>query len=192
MEAVGEIFMISSVTVFCGASAGNEPHFAAAARALGAGLARAGVRVIYGGGHVGLMGVVADAALEAGGTVVGVIPRELERRELAHPRAQQMHVVETMHERKALMSSLAEAFLVLPGGFGTLEEYFEVLTWLQLGFHRKPCCLVNVAGFFDHLLGFLDQATRSGFIGTHHRTLVHVVRTPEAAVTWLRQQQPAT
>lgn len=174
--------MSKSVTVFCGASAGNEPIYAETARQLGHLLARAGLRLVYGGGHVGLMGVLADAALEAGGQVVGVIPHDLERRELAHAGAQEMHVVGSMHERKALMAKLADAFIVLPGGFGTLEEYFEVLTWLQLGFHDRPCCVINVNGYFDHLFAFLDKATACGFVGTGHRALAQEARTPQDAL----------
>lgn len=182
--------MIKSVTVFCGASAGNEPQFAQAARDLGRRLAKANVHVVYGGGHVGLMGVLADAALQAGGYVVGVIPHELERRELAHAGAQEMHVVDTMHERKALMGTRGDAFAILPGGFGTLEEYFEVLTWLQLGFHNKPCCLINTHGYFDHLLAFLNHSTDMGFVRKDHRALVQVAPTPEAAVALLLPTTP--
>ena len=181
---------MKSVTVFCGASAGNQPHFVEAARDLGRRLANANLHVVYGGGHVGLMGVLADAALQAGGHVVGVIPHDLERRELAHPGAQEMYVVNSMHERKALMGKRGDAFAILPGGFGTLEEYFEVLTWLQLGFHTKPCCLINTHGYFDHLLAFLDHSTDMGFVRPSHRALVQVAPDPQTALALLMAKPP--
>ncbi len=177
-----------SVAVFCGASAGHEEVYLAKARELGRLIATAGERLVYGGGRVGLMGALADAALEAGGEVVGVIPRDLRDREHAHPGASRMHVVDGMHERKALMGALADGFVVLPGGFGTLEETFEVLTWAQLGLQTKPCCLVNVGGFFDALEQHLDRSVVEGFLSAADRNLAAFVETPGAALTYLRNR----
>ena len=160
---------IRSVCVFCGASVGRDPRYAEAAAAVGAGLARRGIRLVFGGGRSGLMGVLADAALAEGGTVIGVIPRGLVDRELAHPGLTELHVVETLHERKAEMAALADAFLVLPGGLGTLEELSEVLSWAQLDLHAKPIGLVDVGGYFTSLEAFLDDAVREGFLAERHR-----------------------
>jgi uncharacterized protein (TIGR00730 family) len=166
---------LASVCVFCGSSSGKNPRFAESARSFGEFLARSGRRVIYGGGHVGLMGTVADAALAAGGEVIGVIPQKLLDRELAHRGLTELHVVTTMHERKALMAALSEGFVALPGGLGTLEEFFEVWTWAQLGYHDKPLGLLDVDGYFAPLLAFLSHASDQRFIAeselsrvTHH------------------------
>lgn len=150
--------------VFCGSSSGTDPRYAEAARAFGVLLAEAGSAIVYGGGHVGLMGILADAALGAGGRVLGVIPQKLVDRELAHPGLSELHVVSTMHERKALMASLSDGFVALPGGIGTLEEFFEVWTWAQLGYHEKPLGLLDVNGFFSPLLEFLTRASELGFL----------------------------
>jgi uncharacterized protein (TIGR00730 family) len=163
---------IRSVCVFCGASSGNDPGYAAAAAVVGERLARRGMRLVFGGGHRGLMGVVADAALAAGGQVVGVIPRGLVDRELAHTGLTELHVVETLHERKALMSDLSDAFIALPGGLGTLEELTEVLSWAQLELHAKPIGLLDVGGYFDALDSFLDHALAEGFVAERHRRLL--------------------
>lgn len=163
-----------SICVFCGASAGHDPAYAAAADALGRELAARAIELVTGGGKVGLMGVVADAALAAGGRVTGIIPRSLEEREAAHRGLTRLHVVETLHERKALMHELSEAFVVLPGGFGTLDEMFETITWAQLGIHAKPIGLVNVRGYFDDLLAFVDRATANGFVTEANRGLFTV------------------
>jgi uncharacterized protein (TIGR00730 family) len=160
---------IRSVCVFCGASTGRDPRYAAAAAVVGARLARRGIRLVFGGGRSGLMGVVADAALAEGGTVIGVIPRGLVDRELAHTGLTELHVVETLHERKAGMAALADAFLVLPGGLGTLEELSEVLSWAQLDLHTKPIGLLDVGGYFASLEAFLDDAVREGFLAERHR-----------------------
>ena len=165
---------MKSVCVFCGSSPGASPVYAEAATHLGRTIAGRGLTLVYGGGHVGLMGVVADAALGAGGRVVGVIPEALEARELAHRGLTDLRVVGSMHERKALMSELADGFIALPGGIGTLEEWFEVWTWSQLGIQRKPCGLLNVAGYYDHLLAFLDHVTAQRFLATDHRAMVLV------------------
>jgi hypothetical protein len=163
---------LSSVAVYCGSSPGADPGFAAAAAALGRLLAERGIRLVYGGGHVGLMGVVADACLAGGGEVHGVITRALEAKELAHGGLSSLAVVETMHERKQAMADLAGGFVMLPGGFGTLDEFFEVLTWTQLGIHAKPCGVLDVAGFFAPLRDLLEAATRQRFLRPGHRDLV--------------------
>ena len=176
-----------SVCVFCGSSPGAHPAYEAAARDLGASLARAGERVVYGGASVGLMGALADAALAAGGEVVGVIPQSLVDREIAHRGLSVLHVVGTLHERKARMAELSDAFVALPGGAGTLEELFEVYTWGQLGLHSKPVALVNVRGYWDGLLAFLDHALAEGFIRPEHRTRMAVADGPEAVLDAVRR-----
>jgi uncharacterized protein (TIGR00730 family) len=155
---------LTSICVFCGSSPGARPEYRDAAEALGALMAERGIRLVYGGGHVGLMGIVADATLASGGDVIGVITEGLQAREVGHARLPDLRVVETMHERKALMASLADAFVALPGGAGTLDEFFEAWTWLQLGIHRKPVGLLNVAGYYDALLAFLDRGVADRFI----------------------------
>jgi uncharacterized protein (TIGR00730 family) len=167
---------LRSICVFCGASAGTDPVYAAAARTVGATLAARGIDVVYGGGRVGLMGAVADAALAAGGRVTGVIPAALVDRELAHPELTELQIVTTLHERKAVMSELSDAFIALPGGLGTLEELAEVLSWAQLELHRKPIGALDVKGYFDGLAGFLDHATSEGFIGPVQRGLLMIER----------------
>ena len=166
--------MIKTVCVFCGANAGLRPVFSDAAKALGTLMARRNLAVVYGGGNVGLMGVLADAALTAGGEVIGVIPKSLMERELAHTGVSELHVVATMHERKALMADLSDAFIALPGGFGTLDEFFEILTWAQLGIHSKPCGVLNVDSYFDNLLAFLDRAVKEGLLLAQNRRLFAV------------------
>ncbi len=154
----------ATVCVFCGSSLGANPAFAAAAQRLGTSLARRGVGLVYGGASVGLMGVVADAALAAGGRATGVITESLAGHEIAHSALNDLHIVTTMHERKALMSELSDAFVMLPGGFGTSEEFMESVTWTQLRIHDKRCGILNVDGFFDELLAFLGTAVDQGFI----------------------------
>jgi uncharacterized protein (TIGR00730 family) len=153
-----------SVCVYCGSRPGSNPAFAQAAHAMGAEIGRRGWQLVYGGGKAGLMGVVADAALQAGAHVVGVIPESLMARELGHGSLTELHVVQTMHERKTLMAERADAFVALPGGLGTFEELFEVWTWRQLGYHNKPLGLLNVAGYYDTLLTFLGQTANDGFV----------------------------
>jgi uncharacterized protein (TIGR00730 family) len=153
-----------NICVFCGSSDGDRPAYARAARATGALLARRGIGIVYGGGRVGLMGTLADAGLAAGGQVIGIIPEMLAAREVAHRSLTQLHVVGSMHERKALMAAHADAFLALPGGFGTLEELFEAVTWRQLGYHEKPCAVLNTEGYYDALERFCDDARRGGFV----------------------------
>lgn len=154
---------MKSIAVFCGSAMGNSKNFKEQAQALGESIANRGITLVYGGGRAGLMGVVADSALNAGGTVIGVIPQNLVDAELAHPLLTQLHVVKNMHERKTKMSDLADAFIALPGGVGTLEEIFEQLTWGQLGLHQKPCAFLNIHGFYDELLNFLMKTTEAGF-----------------------------
>ncbi len=158
--------------VFCGSSAGTRPDYRESARRLGDVLARRGLGLIYGGGHVGLMGVLADAVLQGGGEVIGVIPQALVDKELAHAGLSELRVVATMHQRKALMADLAHGFIALPGGFGTADELFEILTWAQLGLHAKPIGLVNVAGYFDPLLAWLDHTVREQLVRPEHRRLL--------------------
>jgi uncharacterized protein (TIGR00730 family) len=150
--------------VFCGSSHGNSPAFEAAARELGEALAARGIELVYGGSHVGLMGVVADAVLARGGKVIGVLPRFMADKELAHPKLTQLHLVDTMHERKQCMAELAEGFVALPGGFGTFEEIFEALTWGQLHLHAYPCAFLNVNGYYDPLIEFLRNSVANGFV----------------------------
>jgi uncharacterized protein (TIGR00730 family) len=161
-----------SVCVFCGSSLGSREAYAEAARTLGEELVSSGLRLVYGGAHVGLMGVLADTVLSLGGEAIGVIPRGLETRELAHTGLSELHVTETMHERKALMGDLADGFMALPGGLGTLEEFAEVLTWSQLGLQRKPCGLLDVEGFFTSLLACFDHMLDEGFVQADQRELV--------------------
>jgi uncharacterized protein (TIGR00730 family) len=168
--------------VFCGSRTGDDPRFAQAAVEVGTLLARQDIGVVYGGGRVGLMGILADAALAAGGEVIGVIPQSLAEREVAHSGLTQLHVVESMHERKALMAELSAGFIALPGGFGTLEEFCEVITWSQLGIHGKPCGLLNVAGYFDHLIGMFDYAQARGFISAANRTIVIEADKPDGLI----------
>ncbi|MDP9482979.1 MAG: TIGR00730 family Rossman fold protein [Chloroflexota bacterium] len=180
------------VCVFCGASAGRDPRYAEVAAAVGASLARRGIELVYGGGRVGLMGAVADGALAAGGRVTGVIPKGLIDRELAHPGLSAMRIVTTLHERKATMAELADGFLALPGGLGTLEELAEVLSWAQLDLHTKPIGVLDVAGFFQPLVAHLDHAVREGFVAASHRDLLIVDddldRLLERFETWLPPQ----
>lgn len=160
------------ICVFCGSSAGRRPLYVEAARALGRLLAARGCGLVYGGASVGLMGEVADAVLQAGGEVDGVIPHALEARELAHRGLTRLHVVDSMHDRKSLMADLADGFVALPGGMGTIEEMCEVLTWAQLGLHGKPCGLLDVAGYYHPLVAFFDHAVAEGFLRPEHRDMV--------------------
>jgi uncharacterized protein (TIGR00730 family) len=162
------------ICVFCGSNRGADPAFAAAAELTGRELVRRGIGLVYGGGNIGLMGVLADAVLQAGGHVTGVIPETLMAREVGHRGLPDLRVVQTMHERKAIMAELADGFIALPGGFGTFDETFEILTWAQLGLHAKPCALLNVNGFFDPLLRFLDHAVAERFLRAGHRSLILV------------------
>jgi len=169
---------VKSVCVYCGSSPGNRPEYAEGARLLGRALAERGLALVYGGGKVGLMGTVADAVLEHGGTVVGIIPEALMQKEVGHRGLTELHVVRNMHERKQMMADRADAFIAMPGGVGTFEELFETFTWLQLGYHDKPVGLLNVGGFYDGMLGFLGHAVQEGFLKQVHADLLHVADLP--------------
>lgn len=181
-----------TLCVFCGASVGLNPVFREAAAELGRTLARRGITLVYGGGSIGLMGAVADAALAQGGQVIGVITRLLHEREVGHNHLTAMHIVETMHERKKLMADLAGGFVVLPGGYGTLDELFEIIAWAQLGIHAKPIGLLNAAHFYDNLLGFLDHAGKEGFLRLDHRAHLFADATPDTLVDAMLRQPMLT
>lgn len=178
------------ICVFCGSSSGSRPIYAEMARATGETLAARGLGVVYGGSSVGLMGALADAALAAGGEVIGVLPRGLFRREVAYSGLTQLREVSSMHERKALMSELADGFLVLPGGFGTCDELFEMLTWTQIGLHHKPIGLLDVSGYFESLLAFVRHAAQEGFLPSAHIELLLRAETPAAIIDQLLTYHP--
>jgi len=167
-----------SVCVFLGSNPGNDPAYIQAARDLGAELARRGLTTVYGGSNVGCMGALADSALAAGGKVIGIIPISLQKKEIAHTSLTEQHVVASMHERKALMAKLSDAFVALPGGLGTLEELCEILTWAQLGFHKKPCGALNINHYYDGLMTFLDYSVTQGFVRREHRGMLLAAATP--------------
>lgn len=179
-----------SVCVFCGSSMGRNPDYEKAAVQLGTAIARRGMSLVYGGSNLGLMGAVADAALAAGGEVFGIIPEFLESKELAHKELTRLETVQSMHDRKARMAELSDAFIALPGGYGTLEEFCEVLTWAQLGLHQKPQGLLNVAGYYDSLLQFFDQAVVEKLVRPIHRALVIEATEPEVLLDRLSAYQP--
>jgi len=182
---------VKHICVFCGSSAGEDPRFRQVARQLGSLLADRGLGLVYGGATVGLMGAVADAVLERGGHVTGVIPSRLVERELAHHGLPDLRVVASMHERKALMADLSDAFVALPGGIGTLEETFEVLTWAQLGLHHKPVGILDVGGYYASLLAFLDHAVASRFVRPEHRSQLLVDEDPARLLDRLAAHAPA-
>lgn len=171
--------------VYCGSRPGERPEFAAAAIAVGQWIGNQGGQLVYGGGRTGLMGTVAEATRAAGGRVVGIIPKALVDRELANTLCDELHVVDTMHERKAMMGERADVFIALPGGIGTFEELFEIWTWRQLGYHDKPVGILNVAGYYDGLLSFLAHSVREGFMGEWQMDLMHTSSAPEALLDWL-------
>jgi len=181
---------VKSICFFCGSSSGTDPAYEEAARNLGTILAETSITLVYGGGNVGLMGVAADAAIEAGGEVIGVIPEALMRREIGHPGLTNLHVVASMHERKAKMAELSEGFVALPGGTGTLEELFEVLTWAQLGEHNKPCGLLDVAGYYGPLLAVFGHMVEKGFLKERHREMLLVEREPVALLERFARYEP--
>lgn len=162
------------ICVFCGSSGGRNPSYRESAATLGKALVKRGLELVYGGGNIGLMGIVADAVMEAGGHVIGVIPEALAAKEVAHLQLPDLRIVASMHERKSIMADLADAFIALPGGMGTLEELCEILTWSQLGMHDKPCGVLNVEGYYDRFLDFLDHAVEEGLLKQKHRDLVLV------------------
>ena len=178
------------IAVFCGSSLGSNGLFKQSAETLGTYLASKEIGLVYGGGKVGLMGAVADAALGAGGEVIGVIPQALQDKEIAHPNLTHLHVVPDMHTRKATMAELADAFVAMPGGAGTLEEFFEVWTWAQLGYHTKPCALYNVGGYFDKLLGFIDHMVENALLKPQYREMIQVEAEPRTLVDALSNYQP--
>ncbi|MCX6857220.1 MAG: TIGR00730 family Rossman fold protein [Verrucomicrobia bacterium] len=180
------------IAIYCGSSRGLDPVYATAAAELATFLAQQNIGIVYGGGNVGIMGVIADAALAAGGEIIGVIPESLLAKELGHTGCTELHVTRSMHERKQMMVDLSDAFIALPGGFGTLDELFETLTWLQLGFHGKPVGLLNVAGFFDHLLTFLNHMTNSGFLKSEHLDCLITETDPISLLAAIRAFQPQT
>jgi hypothetical protein len=181
---------MTRVCVFAGSSAGAQPEYRQAAEALGRAVGERGIGVVYGGACVGLMGVMADAALEAGSDVIGVIPSALVAKEIAHRALTELRVVASMHERKALMADLSDGFIALPGGWGTLDELFEVLTWGQLGLHHKPCGLLNVHGYFDGLLSFLDHTVEQGFVKREYRSMIAVADSPGTLLDMLASYRP--
>ena len=176
---------LDQLAVYCGSSAGTDPAFAEAARATAAAMVREKIQLVYGGGRLGLMGMIADSVLEMGGFVYGVIPQALVDIEVAHPSVTELHVVETMHERKAKMTELADAFLALPGGIGTLDEFFDAWSWNALGYHKKPFCLLNVKGYWDGLIEFIDHAAETGFMSPQRRKQLLVATSPEEALELL-------
>ncbi|MBY0112141.1 MAG: TIGR00730 family Rossman fold protein [Phycisphaerales bacterium] len=173
---------VPSIAVYCGSASGSNPAFAREAFALGAAIAESGARLVYGGGSLGLMGAVADGALSRNGAVTGVITKQLVGKELAHPRVADMRIVDTMHERKMQMATIADAFVSLPGGFGTLDELFEVLAWAQLKLHEKPIALLDTEGYFTGMLAFLDHAQGHGFLRLSHREYLMVQQKPDRLV----------
>ena len=181
---------MQSVCVFCGSSSGIDPAYVDMAETVGRLLAAEGLTLIYGGACVGLMGAVADATLAAGGRAVGVLPDFLRRKELAHPRLTELHVVSSMHERKARMAELADGFIALPGGMGTLEEFCEIITWAQLGLHEKPCGLLNMQGYYDPLLDLVSRMAGEGFLKEKHKGLVLSSGTAEGLLASMRAFEP--
>lgn len=163
---------MKNITVFCGSSSGFRPEYAEAAKILARLLVEKNIRLVYGGGNIGLMGVIADEVMRRGGAVVGVIPDSLLKKEVGKREITELHVVDSMHERKAMMAELADGFIAMPGGIGTFEEFFEILTWSQLGFHEKPCGLLNIANYYDGLLALCDHAVGEGFLRSVHRALI--------------------
>jgi uncharacterized protein (TIGR00730 family) len=182
---------VRRLAVYCGSAAGSSAVFADATRATATAMVSSGVDLVYGGGRLGLMGLVADTVLEGGGRVYGVIPRALVNLEVAHTGLTELRTVETMHERKAAMTDLADAFLALPGGIGTLDELFEAWSWNALGYHAKPFCLLNVEGFWDGMIEFIDHATRSGFLSPQRRSQLLVAQTPDEALELLDEAAAA-
>jgi uncharacterized protein (TIGR00730 family) len=177
--------MVRRMCVFCGSSSGTRPIYVQAAQTVGRLLAERGIELVYGGGKVGLMGAVADACLQHGGRVIGVIPQLLVEKEVAHPGLTELRIVGSMHERKALMADLADAFLILPGGFGAWDEFCEILTWSQLGLQRKACAVLNVNGYYDPLLDMADKAVDEGFLRPIHRGLLLAEQDPVAVIEHL-------
>jgi len=183
---------INSICIYCGSSPGRHEAYGAAARDLAEALVSRNIRLIYGGAGIGIMGTVADRVLQLGGEAIGVIPKALAHKEVAHPNLTELHVTQSMHERKMLMAELADGFIALPGGIGTLEELFEIWTWAQLGFHQKPCGVLNVAGYYDALITFLDHVAAEQFVKPHHRDMLMVEADPNLLLDrYVNYQPPA-
>jgi len=182
--------MLKRVCVYCGSGVGGHDGYADAARALGRALVERKIGLVFGGGRIGMMGVLAATVLQGGGEAIGVIPKHLEEKGLALTGVTSLRVVETMHVRKAMMAELADAFIAMPGGFGTAEEFFEALTWAQLSLHVKPCGLLNIKGYFDHLIRFVDHAVQEGFIHPAHRELMLVADSPDSLLDRLAACEP--
>ncbi|MCG8421304.1 MAG: TIGR00730 family Rossman fold protein [Proteobacteria bacterium] len=183
---------MTRICVFCGSSPGSRPDYLEAAKQVGHALVSRGLELVYGGANVGLMGALADAVLEQGGRVTGIIPEALVTKEVAHPGLTELRIVQSMHQRKAQMEELSAGFIALPGGFGTLEEIFEVLTWAQLGIHPKPCGLLNIAGYYDHLLAFLAHSTSQRFVSQAHAGMLLVEGDPDALLDVFENYVPPT
>ena len=181
---------MKSICVFLGANPGNDPKYAQAARKMGQELAGRGLTTVYGGSRTGLMGILAQSALDAGGKVIGVIPESLYKIEIAHTGLTELHVADSMHERKALMTELSDGFVAMPGGIGTMDEIFEIFTWAQLGFHTKPCGLLNVDGYYDKLLSFLDGVVREGFLKDIHLEKLLTAETPDLLIESFSTYEP--
>src|SRR5215213_7673702 len=177
---------MKNITVFCGSSSGFRPEYAEAAANLARRLVEKNIGLIYGGGNVGLMGIIADEVMRRGGTVIGIIPDSLFKKEVGKREITELHVVASMHERKAMMADLADGFIAMPGGIGTFEEFFEILTWSQLGFHEKPCAVLNIAGYYDGLLALCDNAVTEGFLRPAHRQLILEDSNPESLLEKMR------
>lgn len=182
---------LHQLAVYCGSAPGTDPLFADAARATAEAMVRNKIHLVYGGGRLGLMGLIADCVLELGGEVYGVIPQALVDIEVVHPRVTELHIVETMHERKARMTDLADAFVALPGGIGTLDELFEAWSWNALGYHKKPFCLLNVEGYWNGLVDFIDHATAKGFLSAQRRKQLLVASSPDEALELLDEAAAA-
>jgi uncharacterized protein (TIGR00730 family) len=181
---------MKNITVFCGSNSGFRAEYAEAARDLARLFVEQNIRLIYGGGNVGLMGIIADEVMRAGGEVVGIIPDSLDKKEVGHRAITELRVVGSMHERKAQMAELADGFIAMPGGIGTFEEFFEILTWAQLGFHEKPCAVLNIAGYYDGLLALCDNAVSEGFLRPAHRQLILEDSNPESLLEKMRNLKP--
>ncbi|MBD9359393.1 TIGR00730 family Rossman fold protein [Methylomonas fluvii] len=181
---------INSICIYCGSSPGRIDAYGEAAQTLAKALVSRNIRLVYGGAGIGIMGTVADQVLKLGGQAIGVIPKALAHKEVAHPNLTELHVTQSMHERKMLMAELADGFIALPGGIGTLEELFEIWTWAQLGFHQKPCGVLNVAGYYDALISFLDHVAAEQFVKPHHRDMLMVESDPQLLLERYANYQP--
>ena len=181
---------MKNITVFCGSNSGFRTDYAEAAQTLARLFVRQNIRLVYGGGNVGLMGIIADEVMRLGGEVVGIIPESLDKKEVGHRGVTELRVVGSMHERKAQMAELADGFIAMPGGIGTFEEFFEILTWAQLGFHEKPCAILNIAGYYDGLLALCDNAVKEGFLRPAHRQLILEDSNPEILLEKMSNLKP--